>query len=332
MKNSKTSMAGRLARAMVVAGLAAVAWHAAPALAQDAGYPSKPIQIVSSQGVGGGVDALLRAIGSALGEKGVSVVIDSKPGANGLLATNACKTARPDGYTFCLVNTQYVLLPYLQTKPAYDPVKDFEPVTHIITASLALGINKHVPAKSFKELIDYSKAHPGLLNYVALGPANPVDIGVETLMKQHGVQWVPIPYKGAGDAALAFGANDVQITFITSINVASVTANGGGKVLFVTGDKHAPMLPGVPTLAETGMPNPAVGGIWFGLIAPPGTPKALRDKFAALVADTLKLPAVAQRAAENGYDTVGNTPEQFARFIVQEGASSAKALAGKPKL
>ncbi len=306
---------------------------AAGAQAQSAdGYPAKPIQVISSQGVGGGVDAMLRAIAAALGEKGVTMTVDAKPGGNGLLATNACKTARPDGYTFCLVNSQYVLLPYLQSHPAYDPVKDFEPVSHIITASLALGINKQVPAKDFKELIAYSRAHPGQLNYVALGPANPVDIGVEALMQQHGLSWVPIPYKGAGDAAIAFGANDVQITFITSVNVASVTANGGGRVLFVTGDRHVPLLPGVPTLAETDMPNPAVGGIWFGFIAPPGTPKGVREKFARLVADTLKLPAVARRADENGYELVGNTPDQFGKFIAQEGAQSAKALAGKPKI
>ena len=135
-------------------------------------YPNKPIHVVSSQGVGGGVDALLRAIGTALAEKnGQGFAVDAKPGANGLLATNACANAKPDGYTLCLVNTQYVLLPFLQNKINYDPLKDFEPVTHIVTASLALAVQKNVPVKNMAELVAFSKAHPGKLNYISLGAA-----------------------------------------------------------------------------------------------------------------------------------------------------------------
>lgn len=311
--------------------LLAAAAHEANAQSADA-YPSKPVQIVSSQAVGGGVDALLRAIAQTMGENGANVVVDARPGANGLLATNACKAARPDGYTYCLVNTQYALLPHLQLKPAYDPVKDFDAVTHIITAPLALGVNKNVPAKTLKQLIDYTKTLPaGKLNYIALGSANPVDLGVEALMRQNNINWTPIPYKGAGDGMLAFGANDVQLMFFTSINVVTATANGAGTVLFITGDKRLPSMPGIPTLAETGFANPEVGGIWFGLIAPPGTPKPVREKFARLVADTLKVPAVAKRANDSGYEVVGNQPDEFARAIAEQSAQSAKALANKPK-
>jgi tripartite-type tricarboxylate transporter receptor subunit TctC len=301
------------------------------ATAQD-NYPSKPISVISSQGVGGGVDALLRAIGQGLAERtGHGFTVDAKPGANGLLATNACANAKPDGYTICLVNTQYVLLPYLMSKPGYDPIKDFEPVTHVVTASLALAVQKDVPAKTLPELIAYSKANPGKLNYISLGAANPVDLGVEMLMRQHNVNWTAIPYKGAADSTLAFQAGDVQLMFITSLNVLAATKNGAGTMLFVTGDKRLPNS-STPTLAETPMPNAAIGGIWFGLIAPPGTPKAVREKLAREIAEVLKQPGIVKRAAETGYDLVGNGPDQFGAFLAKERTQAGAMLTGKPKL
>jgi len=302
--------------------------HAAEA--QD-NYPNRPIQVISSQGVGGGVDALLRAIGQGLAERtGHGFTVEARPGANGLLATNACANAKPDGYTVCLVNTQFVLLPFLQNKPAYDPIKDFEPVTHIVTAALALAVQKNVPVRTMPELIAYSKANPGKLNYISLGAANPVDLGMNLMMRQHGVNWTPIPYRGAADSLLAFQAGDVQLMFITALNVLTATANGSGTMLFVTGDKRLPKVP-VPTLNETGMSNPAIGGIWFGLIAPPGTPRAMREKLAREVAEVLKRPDIVQRAGETGYELVGSAPDQFGAFMAKERAQAGPLLAGKPK-
>ena len=301
------------------------------ASAQD-NYPNKPIQVISSQGVGGGVDALLRAIGQGLADRtGHGFTVDARPGANGLLATNACANAKPDGYTVCLVNTQFVLLPFLQSKPAYDPIKDFEPVTHIVTASLALAVQKNVPVKTFPELIAYSRANPGKLNYISLGAANPVDLGLELMMRQHGVDWKAIPYRGAADSTMAFHSGDVQLMFITSLNVMAAVANGSGTMLFVTGDKRLPKSP-VPTLAETGLPNVAIGGIWFGLIAPPGTPKPLREKLAREVAEVLKRPDIMKRAEDTGYELVGNAPDQFGAFMLKERTQAGPLLAGKQKI
>jgi len=295
-------------------------------------YPTKPIHVVSSQGVGGGVDALLRAIGTALAEKnGQGFVVDAKPGANGLLATNACANAKPDGYTMCLVNTQYVFLPFLQNKINYDPLKDFEPVTHIVTASLALAVQKNVPVKNMAELISFSKANPGKLNYISLGAANPVDLGVEAIMKQHGVTWTAIPFKGAADSTMAFLSGDVQLMFITTLNVLSATANGSGTVLFVTGDKRLEKQAQIPTLAETGFNNSSVSGIWFGLIAPPGTPKNLREKLAKDIAEILKSPAIAQKAGDTGYELISNSPDQFGAFLQREQQLGAQALKGRKK-
>lgn len=296
------------------------------------GYPNKPILVISSQGVGGGVDALLRAIGQGLAERiGHGFTVDAKPGAQGLLATNACAKAKPDGYTLCLVNSQFALLPYLQSKPTYDPLKDFEPVTHIVTASLALAVRNSVPVRTLPELIAYSKANPGKLNYISLGAANPVDLGVDMLMRQHGVNWAAIPYKGAADSTLAFHAGDVHLMFITSLNVLAATRDDKGTMLFVTGDKRLPGVP-VPTLAETGMPNPAIGGIWFGLIAPPGTPQPMRERIAREVAEVLKQPAIAKRAAETGYELIGSSPSEFGAFMLRERNQAGPLLLEKPKL
>ena len=324
-------MQAKLWKSLAVA-VATTAIVSGTAAAQEA-YPSQPIRIVSSQAVGGGVDALIRAIGNALAEKnGKGFIVEAKPGGNGLVALNTCANAKPDGYTICLVNTQYVLLPFLQTKPAYDPLKDFEPVTHLVTASLALGVSKSVGAKTLQELIAYAKANPGKLNYISLGAANPVDLGVEAVMRQHGLNWVPIPYKGAGDGMTAFAAGDVQLMFFTSLNVIASVNTGTGSIVFVTGDKKLPGFPNVPTLAETGLDNPAVGGIWFSLVAPPGTPKAIREKLAADINAVLKTPAIIKRAQDTGYELVGNTPDQFGAFLATEHKRSGAALQGKAKI
>ncbi len=321
----------RLARLPIALALGLGLACTMTAQAQD-NYPSKPITVISSQGVGGGVDALLRAIGTGLAARlGHGFVVEAKPGANGLLATNGCANAKPDGYTFCLVNTQFVLLPNLLTRPTYDPIADFEPVSHLVTASLALAVQKDVPAKTMPQLIAYSKANPGKLNYISLGAANPVDLGLEIMMRQHGVNWTAIPYKGAADSTLAFLAGDVQLMYITSLNVMAATSNGSGTMLFVTGEKRLPKLP-VPTLHEIGMPNPALGGIWFGLIAPRGTPKPIREKLAREIAEVLKQPAMVQRANETGYELVGNGPDQFGSFLLTQRDQAGVALAGKPKI
>ncbi len=154
---------------------------------------------------------------------------------------------------------------------------------------------------------------------------------MELLMRQHGVNWTAIPYKGAADSTLAFQAGDVQLMFITSLNVMAATNNGNGTMLFVTGDKRLPKVP-TPTLTETGLGNPAIGGIWFGLIAPPGTPKAMRDKIAREVAEVLKRPDIVQRAGETGYELVGSMPDQFGAFMAKERTQIAPLLAGKPKI
>ncbi|MEP9379076.1 tripartite tricarboxylate transporter substrate binding protein [Aquabacter sp. CN5-332] len=302
----------RLAAAALMGACAAM-----PAAAET-GYPSRAIQVISSQAAGGGVDALLRTIANVFQQRtNQAMVIDPRPGANGLLAVNACANARPDGYTVCLVNTQFVIIPSIEAKPPYN-VKDFAPVTHISTASLAFEVNNSVAAKTIPELVAYSKANPGKLNYVALGQANPVDMGMVALMKQFEVDWTAIQYRGANDSMLAMARNEVQIMFITSPNVIASVKAGAGHVLFVTGEKRVTEMPDVPTLSELGYANPNVTGIWFGLIAPAGTPKEIRDKLAKEISEILKAPEIRNRAAEIGAELVGNTPEEFGRFIAAE--------------
>lgn len=323
----------RRSRTLIGVTMGTIAAIAAfPAAAQTAGYPARQIHVISSQAVGGGVDALTRVVGQALQEKGQpGFSVEARPGANGVLAVNGCAAAKPDGYTVCLVNPQFNFVPLIFSKSPYDPTK-FEPVTLIVNSPYAFGLQKSVPAKNLTELIAYSKANPGKLNFVSLGNAHPVDLAVERLMSEWGVKWTPIPYKGANDSMAAFAQGDVHVMFITTPNVATSVQGGHGSALFVTSKRRVANLANVPTLEELGRPVAGAEGLWFGLIAPPGTPRDLMTKLAADIAGVLKQPAIAARAETLGFELVANTPDEFGRVLSSERAKATEMLKDRPKI
>ncbi len=217
----------------MLAGLVALllgAW-AGPALAQ-AGYPNAPIRVIIPLAPGGAIDVMVRALGRAFEQRNPhGFIVESRPGANTIIAANACKAAAPDGYTICLLSSSTVSInPSLYKTLSYDPLKDFEPITNVAFADQVLVLNNKVPVKDWKELVDYSKKNPDKLNFGSFGLGGDTHLIVEWLKHESGAKITHVPYKGASESMLAFAANDVQILYLIVGNMDLVRQINEGEV------------------------------------------------------------------------------------------------------
>jgi len=243
---------------------------AAPARAQD--YPSKPIKLIVPTAAAGIGDIIARQLQQKLSESGVTIVVENRPGAAGVIGTNEVARAPADGYTFLVGNHAVLaMLPHLQKVP-YDPFKSFAPVFLAVTVPNLLVIHPSVPAKSVKELIAYAKANPGKLTYASQGVGASGHIAGELFKLHAGVDITHVPYKGAAPAAQDLAAGHVSMMFdVVSLALGPIQS---GRVLplGVATKQRVNVLPDVPTMTEQG--TPVEVGAWFGFLAPVGTPPA----------------------------------------------------------
>ena len=248
----------------------AVALAPLPAFGQD--YPSKPIKLVVPTAPAGIGDIIARLMQQKLNESGVTVVVENRPGAAGVIGVNEVAKAPADGYTFLVGNHAVLsMLPHLQKIP-YDPVKSFTPVFLAVTVPNILVIHPSVPANSVKELIAYAKANPGKLTYASQGVGASGHIAGELFKLSAGVDITHVPYKGAAPAAQDLAAGHVSMMFdVVSLALGPIQS-GRVRPLAVTTNRRVDVLPEVPTMIEQGMPVEV--GAWFGFLAPAGTPPA----------------------------------------------------------
>ena len=243
---------------------------AAPARAQD--YPSKPIKLIVPTAAAGIGDIIARQLQQKLSKSGVTIVVENRPGAAGVIGTNEVARAPADGYTFLVGNHAVLaMLPHLQKVP-YDPFKNFAPVFLAVTVPNLLVIHPSVPAKSVKELIAYAKANPGKLTYASQGVGASGHIAGELFKLHAGVDITHVPYKGAAPAAQDLAAGHVSMMFdVVSLALGPIQS---GRVLplGVATKQRVNVLPDVPTMTEQG--TPVEVGAWFGFLAPVGTPPA----------------------------------------------------------
>jgi tripartite-type tricarboxylate transporter receptor subunit TctC len=314
-------------RALARVALAAVlAAGPAGAIAQD--YPARPIKLIVPQSAGGGADILARTIGEKLSQSlGQSVVIDNRPGAAGIIGTEAVAKAAPDGYTLVMgaISTHAINKSLYPTLP-YDPVKDFAPVTLVATAPLLVVVHPSVPVNSTRELIALAKAKPGQLNFSSAGSGNSTHLAGELFKTMAHVDLVHVPYKGATPAETDLMGGQVQVMFTSILSGLPHAKAGKMKALAVTSARRSSIVPDLPTVAETGLPGYDVNP-WYGLFAPAGTPPAIVDRLNREVVRILQLPDVKQRFATLGAEPVGNTPAQFAAFVDAEIAKWSKVVA-----
>ena len=290
------------------------------------GFPSKPVKIVVPTGAGGITDIIARIVAHKLTETwGQQVIVDNRPGAGGMIGSDAVAKAAPDGHTLLMVFPSHPVNPSLYAKLPYDTVKDFAPVTMVTTVTLALIVNPAVPAKSVPELVALAKAQPGKLNYGAVGTGSLGHLAAEVFKSTTGVNLVHVPYKGAPQAAASLLSNETQLFFDALITAIPQVKAGKVRVLAVTSPRRHPSMPDVPAMAEAGVAGYDVTG-WNGILAPAGTPREIVAKLHADIVRVLRMPDVRERLSAQGADPVGNTPEEFGAIIRHDVAKWAKVV------
>lgn len=282
-------------------------------------YPDKPVVLVVPTAPAGGTDTVARVIADSLGRRlGQPVVIENRPGANGILGTEAVARAAPDGYRLLFTYAAAVVVnPSLYKKLPYDTVKDLAPIGQIGRGGNVLLVRKDLPVKSLQEFVDYAKARPDKLSYCSWGAGSGGHLAMESLKKQAGMQLMHVPYKGSGPCVQDLIGGQVDAAFADSSSTIEIVRAGRVKALANSAPTRLPSMPEVPTMNEAGFPFSNYP--WYGLLAPGKTPPAIVDKLNAALNAVLQDPAVVQRMRElNFVDLPLTTPAQFGATIAKD--------------
>jgi tripartite-type tricarboxylate transporter receptor subunit TctC len=288
-------------------------------------YPAKPVRIVVPFGPGGPSDLLARMFGQKLAEAlGQPFVIENRGGANGMLGADLVAKSPPDGYTLVLAtNGTHGMNSSLFAKVPYDPVKDFAPITRLALQYFLLVCHPSLPARSVKELIALARARPGQIAW-AYGGA-PTQLGAELFRREAKVNVLVIPYKGNAPAVTSVVSGEAQAVFGGIAHTGPQVRAGRLRALGVAGTQRSPLLPEVPTIAESGLPGFEVSA-WYGLLAPGATPRAILDRLNGAAMRILELPDVRQRLRSEAFETPADTPESMAAAIRAELAKWAAVV------
>ena len=294
--------------------------------AQGSNYPSKPIKIIVPFTPAGTTDILARAVANEMTKAlGQSVSVENRAGAGGNLGSDAVAKAPPDGYTLLVgaVSPQAINVSLYPNMP-YDVMRDFEHITLIAAVPNLLEVNPGVPVSTVKELIEYAKARPGKLAYASSGSGTSIHLSAELFKSMTGVEMLHIPYKGSSPAVTDLISGQVQLMFDNLPSSLQQVKAGKLRAIAVTSSKRSPVLPDIPTIAES-LPGYEASS-WFGMHAPAKTPRDIINKLYATVAKSLRTPEMTERLSSQGADPVGNTPEQFTEFVRAEIAKWAKVV------
>ena len=306
----------RLARMLALAVAALPVLGAGLAAAQP--YPNKPVRLVIAFPPGGTSDFVGRVVAAKMSEfLGQPIVIDNKPGATGLIGTQAVQQAAPDGYTLLLAPSDWTLIPGLQAKPPYDPVKDFAAIGLFINYPHVVVAYPGLPANNAKELIALAKAKPGQLNFASGGNGGSNHISGVAFTHTAGIDITHVPYKGNGPAITDLLADRAQLLFTSIGPVEGHLKAGKLKAIAVTGPKRLAALPDVQTVSENALPGYEFL-TWYGLAAPAGTPRAIIDRLNADLRKTMASPEVIEKLASIGGDLSVNSPDEFTAMVKSE--------------
>lgn len=297
---------------------------AAPAAAQD--WPNRPIRVIASQGAGGLSDVWMRAVADELGPiLGNTVVIEDRAGAAGTIGARACGESAPDGYTFCIISTEAMVInPVINPVAGFEPMKALVPVTKAFYLQQVFAVTAQINVKTFDQLAALAKAKPKTLNYMSAALTKTAF--VEEFNKTHGIDMVRVPFKGGGDAINSMMTNTTQIAIFGIGNLIQLIRDGKIVGIAVDGDTRSPLAPDIPTFAETGATK-YLGPTFFGIYAPAGTPRAYIDKFQAGVHKVASNPEFQKRHMHpRAITPVLNKPDEFAKQLEQERAEGYEAI------
>jgi tripartite-type tricarboxylate transporter receptor subunit TctC len=311
----------QIGRVLVAAAISVVMSQNAIA-AETTQWPTKPIRMVVPSAPGGGTDIVARLIAQGLQEAwGQTVVVDNRGGAGGIPAVTMVATnSVPDGYTMCLGSNGHLsFAPAIYRKLQFDPEKDLTPVSLVASQPFVLAAAAAVPASSMKEFIALAKSKPGTLRYGSGGTGTASHLGTELLQLTGGISLLHVPYKGTGPGMTALLGGEIQVLLVGLATVLPYVKAKSDKlkVYAVTGAKRSPVAPELPTVAEAALPGFEFD-VWYGMVFPGGTPRAIVSKTNTEIVRLLKVPAIRERFLAVGLEPVSNTPEEFASLIRRE--------------
>ena len=313
---------GILRRGLVALGIAFAL--SGSAFAQT--WPNKPIRMIVPYTPGGYTDLMARTVGQKLSEAlGQPFIFENRPGANAIIGTDVVAKAAPDGYTFGTVIAAHAVNATLNPKLPYDTLKDFSYVSLMSVAPLIMIAHPSLPANNVQELIALAKQKPGELNFASSGVGAAAHLTMEMFKSRAGIDMQHVPYKGTAGALQDTVGGRINVMFDVVGPLMPQVKAGNAKALVVTARERIPAAPNVPTMGEQGVAD-FISGTWAGIIAPAGTPKEIVDRVSTEVQKAMRDPAVREKLAEQGIVPVGNTPEEYRTFVVEEVARWAKVI------
>jgi tripartite-type tricarboxylate transporter receptor subunit TctC len=312
-------MKKQLTQCLLCAVLAA--W-AAGGFAQS--YPTKPVRVVVPSSPGGGTDIIARILAPELAKRlGQQFVIDNRPGAGTMIGIEIVAKSPADGYVLLMTPSTLAINSALYKKVPYDPVRDFAPITELISSPSIIVVHPSVPVKTVKELIAFARARPGQMNYASAGTGTYPHMTMELFQSMAKVKMVHIPYKGTGPAMIDMLAGHTAVMAGTILSVMPYVRSGRLRALGITSKERSPVVPEIPTVSEAALPG-FESVQWYGFLAPAKTPREIVVRLHAEAARILQQPETKSRFASDGADAVGDTPEDFTRFVQSELVKWAK--------
>ncbi len=310
--------------AMLAVTVAAAALLCATAHADT--YPAKPVTIVVPFSPGGATDIMARTLAERMGKRlSQPVIVENKPGAGTMIASDHVAKAAPDGHTLLLAASSLGIAPALYSKVNYDPIKDFTPISLVASVVHVLEVHPSIPAKNVAELIAWIKANPGKANYGSVGAGTSTHLESELFNTMAGVKMQHVPYKGSAPALMDLVGGNLQVMFDAYASSGPFIKDGKVRLLAVTTAQRSRLLPDVPTVAESGLPGYEAMP-WLGFVAPAGTPAPVVNKLHAELMEVLKEPEVQDKFRSLGLDIIGNSPKEFGEFLKKDIVKWAKVV------
>jgi tripartite-type tricarboxylate transporter receptor subunit TctC len=283
-------------------------------IADAQSYPDRPIHFVVPYAAGGGVDVVARIVAERMSaDLKQPIVVENRVGGGGIVGAEFVARSAPDGYTLLVSTSGHTILPSMSKLP-WDPIKDFTPVSKVVSYPVMLVVHPSVPATTLTELIALAKQKPGMLNYGTGGVGTPPHLAMELLKSMVGIDVVHVTYRGNGLATTALLAGEIQMTFDTMIGPLPFVRAGKLRAIAVSSRSRFPTAPDIPTVSESGVPGYEFEG-WTGMFAPANTPKPVIDIINAALARAVHRPEIAKRLLDLGYLAVGDPPDQFAQTV-----------------
>lgn len=283
-------------------------------------YPSKPVRLVVGFAPGGAADFVARAFQEGLGKAlGQPIVVENRPGAGSSIAAEHVAKSAPDGYSVLIASPSSILVnPLISPKAGFQPLKDLVPVSKVSSSPLILAVNPGVSVSSVKDLIAHAKKNPGKLNYATSGNGSAPHMAAVLFLRLAQVDMVHVPFKGGAPAVQSVLAGDTQLAFATPPSVLPLVQAGRLRALATTSRNATPLIPGVPGMAEAGVPDYEIG-FWYGFFVPAGTPNEVVRKLFDATAQVLRAPDTATILAREGTETASSqSPEEFAKFLAED--------------